>query len=219
MEPRISGVRAESVSNNLGFDGIVRSDVVGYAGGIWCLWKRSSISIDVISTSKYCILLKVNPRAQSPWVLSIVYGSLQERYREDLLNELREIQSTYKLPWCVAGDFNAVLHAHEKEGGGAFNQRAGQSFAQCIYDCSLVDLGYKGPLFTWRSGSLRERLDRALANTQWQTLFPNVSVVNLPLLTSDHCAIWLRPKGEARRNDHHYFKFLGGWLDHENFHV
>lgn len=69
------------------------------------------------------------------------------------------------LPWCVAGDFNAVLHSHEKEGGGAFNPRAGQSFAQCIFDCNLLDLGYKGPLFTWHSGALKERLDRALGNT------------------------------------------------------
>lgn len=167
LESRISGDRTDHVLSRLGFDGIARSDAIGFAGGIWCLWKRNRIAIDVLSTSKYCILLKINPRSHDPWLLSVVYGSPQERIRDDLWNELRVTQANYNLPWCVVGDFNAVLHPHEKEGGGAFNQRLAQSFANCIFDCSLVDLGSNGPLFTWRSGSLRERLDRALGNTQW----------------------------------------------------
>lgn len=61
LEPHISGARADNVVNKLGFDGIARSNAIGFAGGIWCLWKRNRIAIDVISTSKYCILLKVNP--------------------------------------------------------------------------------------------------------------------------------------------------------------
>lgn len=119
----------------------------------------------------------------------------------------------------VVGDFNTVLHAHKKEGGGAFNYRAGQSFAQCIFDCSLVDHGYKGPLFTWRSGSLREHIDKALGNAQWKSLFPNGFVVNLPLLFSDHFDIWLRSKSESRINDQRCFKFVGGWLEHKDFHT
>lgn len=121
------------------------------------------------------------------------------------------------LLWCVAGDFNAVLHSHEKEGGGAFNQRAGQSFAQCIFDCNLLDLGYKGPLFTWHSGALKEWLDRALGNTQWQSLLPNGSVINVPLLSSDHCGIWIRADGDASERDQHYFKLLGSWLEQADF--
>lgn len=96
----------------------------------------------------------------------------------------------------MSGDFNAVLHVYEKEGGGMFNNRAGQSFSQCIFDCNLVDLRYKGPLYTCRSGTLKERLDRALGNPQWQSLFPNSSIVNVPLLSSNHCGVWIRPQGD-----------------------
>lgn len=117
----------------------------------------------------------------------------------------------------MIGDFNTVLHAHEKEGGGVFNQRAAQNFSQCIFDCNVIDFGFKGPLFTWRSGAFRERLDRALGNAQWQSLFPNSSVVNIPLLSSDHCGVWLRPEGEPHSHDHGYFKFLGSCLEHDDF--
>lgn len=74
------------------------------------------------------------------------------------------------------------------------NHRVGQAFAQCIFDCNLIDLGYKGPLFTWRS-----------------------SVVNVPLLSLDHCGVWLRPQGDFFTRDHEYFKFLGSWLEHDDF--
>lgn len=218
LEPRISGIRADRVIEKLGYDGIAREEAVGFAGGIWCLWKKNKFSIDVISSSKYCILLKISPHSRTPWLLSVVYGSPQERFREDLWNELRDIHSNFNLPWCVAGDFNSVLHAHEKEGGGEFNMRAGQRFAQCLFYCNLLDLGCKGPLFTWRSGSLKERLDRALCNSQWQNLFPCCSVINLPLLSSDHCGVWIKLEGDPQKNDQRYFKFLGPWLEHEDFH-
>lgn len=138
------------------------------------MWKQNKIAIDVVYTSKYCILLKVNPRSLNPWILSVVYGSPQERHREDLWNELRSTHGNFAMPWCVVGDFNSVLHPHEKVGGGDFNIRACQRFAHCIFDCNLLDLGYKGPLFTWRSGNLKERLDRALCDSQWQALFLTV---------------------------------------------
>lgn len=109
----------------------------------------------------------------------------------------------------MSGDFNDVLHAYEKEGGGVFNNRVAQSFSQCIFDCNLVDLGYKGPLYNWRSGTLKERLDRALGNPQWQSLFPNSSIVNSPLLSFDHCGVWIRPQGDFSIRDQDYFKFLG----------
>lgn len=84
LEHKISGARAYGVIDRLGFDGVVRVEDIGFFGGMWCLWKQQLISIEVLSTSKYCVLLKVNPRSPNPWLLSVVYGSPQERYRDDL---------------------------------------------------------------------------------------------------------------------------------------
>lgn len=81
----------------------------------------------------------------------------------------------------MIGDFNSVLHAYEKSGGGNIDSRSSAKFAQCIYDCNLVDLGYRSPLFTYKLGPLRERLDIALGSTKWQELFRTSLVINVPL--------------------------------------
>lgn len=219
LEPRISGIGADKVADRLGFDGPVRVDAVGFSRGIWCFWKRRQISIDVVSTSKYCVLLKVNPRSPNPWLLAVLYGSPQERLRDELWTELRAIHAANDLPWCVIGNFNSVLHAYEKSGGAEFNRRVGQKFGDCIFDCGLADLGYHGPIFTWKSGELRQRLDHALGNTKWQKAFPFSSVVNLPLPSSDHYGVWLKLGNAPHFTNDKYFKFLGSWLDHDNFHV
>lgn len=133
LEPRISGIRANKVIEKLGFDRIIRQEAVGFSGGIWCLWKRNLIVIDVLSSSKYSVLLKINPGSSNPWLLSVVYGSPQERFREDLWNDLRAVHNAYDLPWCVVGDFNSILHPYAKQGGVEFNLRASQQFAQCLF--------------------------------------------------------------------------------------
>lgn len=114
------------------------------------------------------------------------------------------------------GDFNSILHPNEKSGVGAFNSRAGAIFSQGISDCNLIDLGFKGPMFTWKSGSLCQRLDWALGNPIWQDLFPNSSIINLPLATSDHCGVWVNLEGATQPREGS-FKFLGPWLAHEDF--
>lgn len=126
----------------------MRVDAVGFAGEIWCFWKRNIVSMEVISTSKYCVVLKVNPRSPNPWLLTVVYGSPYDRFRDELWAKLRAIRNHNELPWCVLGDFNAVLHSHEKSGVREFNRRSGQKFADCLFDCGLVDLGCNGPLFS-----------------------------------------------------------------------
>ncbi|GAU35861.1 hypothetical protein TSUD_63510 [Trifolium subterraneum] len=121
-------------------------------------------------------------------------------------------------PWCLAGDFNIVLYDREKTGGAPVNQRSVNSFASCLADCNLFDLGFSGSPFTFHRSSLKERLDRVVCNSAWQQLFPSSSVIHLPLSTSDHCGLWLRPSPETNAgNRHNYFKFLGSCLDHPDF--
>lgn len=98
LEPRISGIRADKVIDKFGFSGAVRVDAVGFAGGIWCFWKHNLVSMEVVSTSKFCITLKVNPRSQNPWLLSVVYRSPQERFRDELWDELRTMSMASELP-------------------------------------------------------------------------------------------------------------------------
>ncbi|XP_072066946.1 uncharacterized protein [Arachis hypogaea] len=93
----------------------------------------------------------------------------------------------------VGGDFNAMLHNHEKRGGARNNsQSACKEFQECVSNCGLVDLDYSGWPFTWKRGNLEERLDRGLSNLDWQIAFPEACVKHLPMLKSDHSPIYLQ---------------------------
>jgi hypothetical protein len=90
------------------------------------------------------------------------------------------------LPWLMAGDFNEILHAHEKDGGAARPQRCMQAFSTALSDCGLDDIGYSGDIFSWRRGRICERLDRAVSSSSWADLFLAFGVSNEPFNKSDH---------------------------------
>ena len=52
LEPRISGVRAEKVMLQFGFDGRLKVDSDGFIGGIWVFWDTSIWNIEVLLIEK-----------------------------------------------------------------------------------------------------------------------------------------------------------------------
>ena len=88
---------------------------------------------------------------------------------------MRQLHASHSLPWFLIGDFNENLHGDEYWGSGSrpFNQIV--EFTRVVDDCSLIDLGYRGPKFTWcnrRCHLVYARLDQGLHNLEWVQLFP-----------------------------------------------
>lgn len=81
-------------------------------------------------------------------------------------------------------DFNAIFSTNEKTSGLSPGKRC-PHFWEFMDSVDLIDLGFKGPLFTWHQGNLFERLDRALANEAWFRNFPNSSITHLSKIKSD----------------------------------
>jgi hypothetical protein len=94
-------------------------------------------------------------------------------------------------------------------------------FKECLDDCGLVDLGYTGPMFTWSNRQqgdalVRVRLDRAVENGDFTTVFDDCVVENIITTTSDHFAVLVRlqkfgvaPEIRAVQSG---FKFEADWL-------
>ncbi|KAF7151487.1 hypothetical protein RHSIM_Rhsim02G0110700 [Rhododendron simsii] len=62
-----------------------------------------------------------------------------------------------------------------------------EEFQQLLSDCELMDLEFKGPLYTWTNNqgggaNIRERLDGAVANVDWRILYPYAQVFHDLLL-------------------------------------
>lgn len=61
-------------------------------------------------------------------------------------------------------------------------------------DCSLLDLGFSGPNFTWcnrrfKGNLVYARLDCGLYNLEWLELFPHFKLSYNPFGFSDHMAL------------------------------
>lgn len=50
-ETWIDGPRADEIIKRLHFDGAYSTETIGYAGGIWLLWRSDFVSINIPSTT------------------------------------------------------------------------------------------------------------------------------------------------------------------------
>ncbi|KAL5568310.1 hypothetical protein UlMin_024885 [Ulmus minor] len=96
------------------------------------------------------------------------------------------------------------------------------NFSHALAHCSLHDLGFKGPQFTWNNNSvgtknIQERLDRMVAQPVWKDMFPNYRVYHLDFLHSNHRPLHLTLNQKPTRNRPRGFRFEPFWLKEEDF--
>ncbi|XP_057444628.1 uncharacterized protein LOC130736869 [Lotus japonicus] len=201
-----------------GFDDFFVVEAEGFSGGIWLLWHKHWGSLEVLKSHRQFVHTRVTLNAGGPKMLiTFTYGSPNVTLRDVLWRELRTIAGSVTESWAVVRDFNSYLCASDKIGGGPPNLVSMNKFRDRIEDCSLSDLGYKGPPFTWEGRGVRKRIDWALGNTPWVQTFPQVSVFHLPRLKSDHNLILIKLFEAPGDNLQRPFHFLASWLTHADF--
>ena len=94
------------------------------------------------------------------------------------------------------GDFNYVDSNLDKRGGRYLGEASTRSFSNFVHATGAIDLGFIGSRFTWsnkREGlaNIKERLDKAVCNQEWQCLFPKAGVKHVVAPASDHAPIIL----------------------------
>lgn len=109
----------------------------------------------------------------------------------------------------------------EKIGGNLKPDVQLNAFKDIISECDFIDFPIEGPFFTWSRGSKDnitfERLDRALANEAWWSLFPEAKEVHLIHNYSYHCPSFITAKrskpckGKRKAN----FRFEDLWTNYE----
>ena len=222
-ETRLGGVRAAELAKSFPFDGFLCTNTIGFAGGIWILWKTDIVDLELLCSTEQEIHVSAKVSgSNSLWLLSAIYASPRRSERRVLWNNLVVIASLHNLPWVMLGDFNDIASSGDKWGGNRPSASRISEYTDCMNSCNMIDLGFSGPKFTWTnchdiSSLIMQRLDRAWANPDWRILFPEALVSHLTRTHSDHCPILLSLCPVASRSQNRPFRFESIWLSHPDF--
>jgi len=89
-----------------------------HVGGIWLMWKDENIVLDVIAKEHRAIHFSVLDKSTTKQcILTVVYAPAQNHQKNGFWTHLKNLTDIIKLPWCILGDCNEMLHAFEKIGG------------------------------------------------------------------------------------------------------
>ncbi|XP_031107562.1 uncharacterized protein LOC116012214 [Ipomoea triloba] len=216
METKVRRDHAERLKNKLNFEGLFYVDGGGVGGGLALFWRDKDVA-KLISYSKNHIDIQVRLPSSNAWRLTCFYGFPERNCRQQSWDLLRSLHSKSDLPWLVAGDFNDIAAQCEKRGLHSHPVALIEGFNNMLEDCGLFDLGMSGRKFTWERGKgtdswVEERLDRAVAGADWCSLFPQATVSNHDVITSDHTAIFIEIDGPAIVRQKRRFMFENAWI-------
>lgn len=219
VETHVKQSKSNKFINNI-MPGWLFEDNYGFSelGKIWFLW-HPSVKVVVIGKSLQMISCQVTlPDTQEVIVVSIVYGSNCNVTRKELWAELISLAADQKLcglPWIVLGDFNQILAPQEHSAPPSLNyDKATRLFRDCVLDADISDLNFRGSTYTWwnkrKSAPVAKKLDRALVNDHWRSLFPASVVFFEAPEFSDHASIRvvLHPDGVFKKRPFKFFNFL-----------
>ncbi|CAN0912002.1 Putative ribonuclease H protein At1g65750 [Linum grandiflorum] len=222
LETKVEGTRAVEIIRDMGFSNHFLAEAAGRSGGIWLLWDDNRFTLTVLASTPQLVHLLVEVYGKEPWVLSAVYASPSPNIRQQLWSQLKGFAESNSLPWMLIGDLNEITCRSERRGGANSWSQTSFPLHENLHVCGLIDLEFKGPLFTWfrrdsRFGILQQRLDRGIANIRWRHLFPEASLLHLPRTHSDHCPVLLLSGGVASVARNRPFRLEAMWFEEESF--
>jgi hypothetical protein len=216
-ETHLDDFPAKGLRRKLQMDYKIVNPSNGRSDGVLLFWKKEIKLQQIFSAPKYIdVQISENDKL---WRLTGIYGEPKWEDKYKMWDKLRELNASQNLPWIVIGDFNEILFSHEKEGGNPRPPSFMQAFQDALTDCDLEDLGFSGDNFTWKRGRIRERLDKAVANGEWNIMHPGAVLQHLEYTKSDHRPILLDTdyKHIAVNQGKKSKKFEARWLREKGF--
>lgn len=188
--------RFQNIANSMKFDNVFVVPARGSSSGLVLFWKNSLDLSIVVSYDNFISTLIINDPLNEPWALTKVYGPINPTLKPEFWDRLKVIGNAYNGPWCITGDFNAILDQKDKIRGIVFASSSHSGFCGFVDEVGLMDLSFIGYLYTWSNrhagrANIQEILDRGMCNTPWRLLFPQATVHHLPSIRLDHKPILL----------------------------
>ena len=162
---------------------------VGSRGGLITVWNANLFKQQSYIARQYSLTISLaSTSSELSFSLTNVYAPADHAFTDAFLHELRDLSSNVIGAWLLIGDFN-LLRATFDKNNTLFSQTLADSFNACINSLALLELPLLDRLFTWsnkRQIPTLARLDRALFNTEFSSMFPNSMLTSRIRFTSDH---------------------------------
>ena len=219
MEIKLSQEDMKYKKQELGYTQGLAVSSISQSGDLALLWKPKT-KVAIQGFSRWHIDAYITCASTGvTWRLIGFYGQPDTNKREETWSILESLGRTNQLPWLCIGDFNEILSHSEKSDGRLRPARQLDRFHGAIDLCGFHDLGFVGSPFIWPKtdrleGSLRIRLDRALADNAWRLIFTSAVVHHIPMSTLDHymLSLHLQDDHHNRRKNKRLFRFEEMWL-------
>ncbi|KAM0913456.1 hypothetical protein ACQ4PT_012157 [Festuca glaucescens] len=219
LETKPQVVTRDTVDRCLGreFDSFFFLPALGTRGGILLAWKSSVVSLSNPHYSNNAITARVGAHGDAGWWITGVYGPQSEVDKCLFLQENMDIRDLHPGPWAVAGDFNLIVDAADKNNTN-LNRRMMGKFRRLLTEMELKELYLNGRRYTWsneRERATLERLDRVFSTVDWEVMFPFSFLSAMGSSTSDHCPLLLNLAIDLRVGRR--FRFEAFWPKADGF--
>lgn len=215
QETKLETISPYDVSEMLGarFASYVFLPSAGASGGMLLACRGPDISCTLHHSGRFSVSALISgPGQPTTWCFTTVYGPQPEVDKVEFLDELRAIRAITACPWLIAGDFNLLLEAADKN-KRIVNRRNMGRFRRFVDDMGLKDLTLHGRRYTWsneQADPTLEKLDRVLVSADWEELFPFSFLQALSSDMSDHAPLHLASNALPRPRRR--FHFENWWL-------
>ncbi|XP_019260883.1 PREDICTED: uncharacterized protein LOC109238857 [Nicotiana attenuata] len=130
---------------------------------IWTLWDPRIFEFEPIDIDGQCIHGQVRRHSRLlAFGSTAIYGFHTIKYRLDMRQKLRPINSLQQGPWLVMRDFNAVFTSQDRQHGTILQDMEIQDFREFMSDTGMNELPTVGRDYTWINNHIYSRIDRGL---------------------------------------------------------
>lgn len=90
-------------------------------------------------------------RLNATFMLTVIYAFNNATDRQNLRDRLVTLHQSNLRPWLLAGDSSCVTDQNEKLGGSPVGITDILNIKDCLQDCGLTDMRWRGCLYTWNN--------------------------------------------------------------------
>lgn len=164
---------------------------LGHGWGIIVAWDSMVVTVPAFRVDLFSVTIELAFEGGLQWTLTTVYGPTDDQLKVHFLDELRNVRAACLGPWAVAGDFNLIVEAFDKN-NDMLNRRMMGHFHRLLNDLELKKSSLIGRRYTWsneRRSLKMEKIDRWFCSVDWDAGHHDHLLQALSSLISDHCPI------------------------------